>query len=253
MAITWLKTGAESANLAKHDEQEKEQQKAQQGLLWRFSLKDKEEGRITFIDGDLSPEGFLIPPRYYEHTLWDGKTMTNYVCPEKTLPEAGHKCPLCATNDRATLVAVFTVIDHREFKSKTTGKVTKDQKKLLVAKPLSMEMLTKIAVKRGGLAGCTFDVTRMGDKSASIGSMFDFVEKNPIDMLQKSYVEEVEVNGQKTLVSLFVPADYQKEIVFKTPEEMLKMGVGAHKSAGYGGNMAPGGNAGKPTDYSKEM
>ena len=116
MSINWIKTGAESANLAKQDEVEKALQKEQQGLLWRFSLKDKEEARITFVDGDLSPEGFLIPPRFYEHGLWNesARTMTFYVCPEKTIPEAGHKCPLCAQGDKAALGAVFTITDHRE-------------------------------------------------------------------------------------------------------------------------------------------
>jgi hypothetical protein len=254
MGVSWLKTGAASADIAKRDEQAKQEQQEQKGLLWRFSLKDKEEARITFVDGDLSPEGFLLPPRFYEHGLWNeaARTMSFYVCPEKTMPEANHKCPLCAAGDRATLVAVFTVIDHREIKTKS-GKIVKDQKKLFVAKPTSMEMLTKIAVKRGGLAGCTFDVSRMGDKSAAIGSMFDFVEKNKIEDLQQSFVEEVEENGVKKMVSLFLPADYTKEIVFRTPEEMLKLGIGA-KGAGYSGMaMSPGGQAAKPTDYAKDL
>jgi len=254
MGISWMKTGAASANLAKQDEAEKQQQQEQKGLLWRFSLKDKEEARITFIDGDLDAEGHLNPPRYYEHGLYNEsqRSMSFYVCPEKTQPELNHKCPLCATGDKAALVAVFTVIDHREFKTKA-GKVLKDQKRLLVAKPMSMEMLTKIAAKRGGLAGATFDVTRMGDKSAAIGSMFDFVEKNPVDTLQATFLEEVEVNGVKKTQSMFVPADYEKEIVFKTPEEMLKLGVGASHSAGFGSAMAPGGSSAKPSNYSKDL
>lgn len=255
MSISWLKTGAASANLAKQDEAEKAMQQEQKGLLWRFSLKDKEEARMTFIDGDLSPEGFLIPPRYYEHGIWDGKTMSFYVCPEKTMPEAGHKCPLCAQGDKAALVAVFTVIDHREFTTKA-GKKMANQKRLLVAKPMSMEMLTKIAVKRGGLAGATFDVTRMGDKSAAIGSMFDFVEKNPIPQLQTTFTEEIEVGGVKKTQTTFVPADYSKEIVFKTPEELLKSGIGvsAQSGGGSGANMmAPGGSASKSSDYAKNL
>jgi len=259
MGVNWLKSGAASANMAKQDEAEKALQKEAQGSLWRFGLKDKEEARITFVDGSLTPEGFLIPPRYYEHGLWNeaARTMHFHVCPEKTLPEAGHKCPLCSTGDKAALVALFTVIDHREFTTKA-GKKLSNQKRLLVAKPTSMEMLTKIAVKRGGLAGATFDVTRMGDKSAAIGSMFDFVEKNPIEQLQATFTEEVEVNGVKKTQTLFVPADYEKEIVFRTPEEMLKLGVGVQGGGGGGyaaaaSGLAPGGQQTKPSDYAKNL
>ncbi len=253
MSTNWLKTGAASANLAKQDEAEKALQAEQKGLLWRFSLKDKEEARITFIDGDLSAEGFLIPPRFYEHGMWDGKNMSFHVCSEKTMPEAGHKCPLCAQGDKAALVAVFTVIDHREFTTKT-GKKMANQKRLLVAKPTSMEMLTKIAVKRGGLAGATFDVTRMGDKSAAIGSMFDFVEKNKIADLQATFTEEVEVNGVKKVQTTFVPADYTKEIVFKTPEDLLKSGIGvSHQGGSASSAMSPGGQSSKASDYSQNL
>lgn len=252
MSMSWMAKGSDSAALAKQEAAEKQQQQEQHGKLWRFYLKDKEEARITFIDGDLSHDGFLIPPRYYEHSIqMNGKWGNFFVCPEKTVPDAGHKCPLCASGDRSSLVALFTIIDHREFKTKT-GKVMKDQKRLFVAKSISMEMLTKIAVKRGGLAGCTFDVSRMGEQSASIGSMFDFVEKNSIEDLQKQFLEEVEVNGVKKTISLFVPADYEKEIIFRTPEEMLKSGLGAHKAAGYGQGMSPGG-AQSTTDYSKSL
>jgi hypothetical protein len=250
MGIAWLKTGTASANLAKQDEAEKALQNEQKGLLWRFGLKDKEEARITFVDGDLSPEGFLVPPRYYEHHIQvNGQWGHFFVCPEKTIPEAGHKCPICAQGDKPALVALFTIIDHREFTTKA-GKKIKDQKRLLVAKPVSMEMLTKIAVKRGGLAGATFDVTRMGDKSASIGSMFDFVEKNPIAALQATFTEEVEVNGVKKTQTLFTPADYEKEVVFRTPEELLKAGVGAQQQSGL---LAPGGATLKSSDYSKNL
>jgi len=249
MGISWMKTGAASAAVAKADEAEKALQKEQQGNLWRFFLKDKEEARITFVDGDLSPEGFLVPPRFYEHSIQvNGQWGHFFVCPEKTVPEAGHKCPLCAQGDKPALVALFTIIDHREFTTKA-GKKMSNQKRLLVAKPISMEMLTKIAVKRGGLAGATFDVTRMGDKSAAIGSMFDFVEKNSLPQLQATFTEEVEHNGVKKTQSLFIPADYEKEVVFRTPEELLKAGVGAQS----GGGMSPGGMSMKPSDYSKNL
>lgn len=234
MGFKFLKTGAESAKLAQKAAVEAEQRKAEQGKLFRFWMKEKEEARITFVDGDLSSDGFLTPPRYYEHNLYLNGSWNNFfVCPEKTSPDANDKCPICESDDRPSLVALFTIIDHRQIQStKDKNKVWKDTKKLLVAKPQTFELLNKHAMKRGGLAGCTFDASRVGDKSASVGSMFDFVEKNDIDKLKEAYqVEKTDPKTNvKSKVSNFTPADYEKEITYRTGDqlrELLKGGVPA--------------------------
>lgn len=260
MAVKWLKTGQESAQAAAKEEAQREAYKSGLGKLYRFFLKDKEVAKITFVDGDLqdTPEGkFLLPPRWYEHTVKVNGQLENVVCPQQSDPQAGHECPLCAGGDRASLVAAFTIIDHRERPSKDQKKIYKDQKRLLVAKPLSMEILVKHAMKRGGLAGATFEVTRMGDNSAAIGSMFEFEEKNPIDQLKSLFVQEVEVDGKKTMQTYFLPADYEKEIEFLTPAEMLKRGFG-NASPAFGakpsaGAINPGGVKSGGMDYSKDL
>ena len=120
-------------------------------------------------------------------------------------------------------MALFTIIDHRQIpSSKDKTKIWKDTKKLLVAKPQTYELLTKHAIKRGGLAGCTFDASRVGDKSASVGSMFDFVEKKDVKELQKLYmVERIDPKtNQKVKVTNFTPADYEKEIQYRTGEQL---------------------------------
>lgn len=249
MGVNWMKTGADSAKVAEQEAAEQKARAEAQGTTWRFFLKESEEARITFVDGDLIETEvgkILAPPRYYEHNLQiNGKWGNTYVCPEKTMPDAGYHCPICAGGDRPSLVALFTIIDHREVKGKN-DKVYKDSKRLLVAKPNSMEILAKIAVKRGGLAGCTFDVSRMGENSAAIGSMFDFVEKNDLAVLQTAFTEEIEVNGKKVVVSKFVPVEYDKEIVFRTPEELIKLGLGKPVISGAGTGMVnPGGQNGK--------
>ena len=249
MGVNWMKTGAESAKVAEQDAQEKKAWQEAQGSTWRFFLKEGEEARITFVDGDLvdSEVGKILgPPRYYEHNLQiNGKWGNTFVCPEKTMPGSGYHCPICAAGDRASLVALFTIIDHREFKGKN-DKVYKDSKRLVVAKPNTMEILTKIALKRGGLAGCTFDVSRMGENSAAIGSIFDFVEKNEINELQAAFTEEIEVNGKKAVVSKFTPVEYDKEIVFRSPEELVALGVGKPVISGAGTGMVnPGGQPSK--------
>lgn len=230
MAFTFLKTGAASAKMAQRAAAEAEQRKSEQGRMFRFWMKEKEEARITFVDGNLATEGalagYLDPPRYYEHNLFLNGVWNNFfVCPERTSPDAGDKCPICESGDKPALVALFTIIDHRVIQStKDKTKTYKDTKKLLVAKQQTFELLTKHAIKRGGLAGCTFDASRVGDKSASVGSMFDFVEKKPVTELQKVYmVEKLDPKtNQKVKVTNFTPADYEKEIQYRTGEELGK-------------------------------
>jgi hypothetical protein len=255
MAINWLKQGQESQALAKQEEAAQQARKDAQGKLFQWFLKDKEDASCTFVDGDLSPEGFLLPPRYYEHTVKVGGQFQNYVCPEQTDPAGGHKCPICEQGERPSLVALFTVIDHRSFKGKD-DKVYTNTRKLLKAKPTSFELLNKLAIKRGGLAGCRFDVSRNGDKSAAIGSLFDFTEKNPVDDLKAKYTRTYkDKDGKEHTVCDFEPANYTEEIVFRGEDELRQLGFGkgavSGGMSGFSGSN-PGGNA-TATDYSKEL
>jgi hypothetical protein len=230
MAVSWMKKGEASAAAAKQDQAEAAKRREEQGKLWRYFLKPKEEGSLTFVDGDLSPEGFLLPPRYYEHNLYlNGSWNNHFVCPEKTNPEAGQKCPICEGGDRPTLVALFTVIDHRVFTSKNdSAKQYTDTVKILAAKPPTFEMLNKIAQKRGGLAGARFDVSRLTDKDAAVGSMFDFMEKLDVEGLKAKYVREVtdEKTKEKKKICFFVPANYETEIIYRDETELRQLGFG---------------------------
>lgn len=233
MALKWMHTGAASAALAKKEETLAEQRKSEFGKAWRFYLKDDEEARITFVDGDLSDEGYLCPPRFYEHNLQQNGRFGNFfVCPQETHPESGQKCPICEEGDRPALVALFTVIDHREYENKD-GKVIKDQVRLLAAKPHSFDMLNKLASKKGGLAGTTWDVTRSGDKSASIGSNFSFVEKNDVKELYEKYKRSFkDKNGKMVTEHFFQPLKYEEEITFRTEETLRTMGFGSKPTTG---------------------
>lgn len=229
--VGWMKTGANSTKLAQQQAAEAEVQKAERGKMFRFFIKEGEEAKITFLDGELSPQGFLTPPRYYEHMVYFNNSWRNFVCPEKTSPELGMKCPLCESGDRASLVALFTVIDHRSYTS-TQGKQYKDTVRLLVAKPQTFEMLNKLAVKRDGLTGCTFDVNRVGDKAAAVGNMYDFSEKRPLAELQKLYTVEKIDEKKNKVVSPVAAADYEQEISFHTEDELRKLGLGGPQVAG---------------------
>lgn len=235
MAIKFLRTGAESAKLAQQDAVETEQRRAEQGKMWRFWLSDGEDARITFVDGELGPDGVLTPPRFYEHTIEVAgqKARQNFVCPEKTNPDSGEKCPLCEQGDRPSLVALFTVIDHRQGKRRD-GTVYKDTVKILAAKPTTFEMLNKLAIKRGGLAGSTFDVSRSGDKSAAVGSNFDHIEKHTVEELQKKYIRDVKdpKSGKISKEMFFKPANYEEEIVYRDEDTLRQMGFGKGVTTG---------------------
>ena len=252
---SWLKKGAASAQAVQDQVQEAARRKAEQGLMFRWSLKKGEEGRLTFVDGDLSSDGFLLPPRYYEHTVQvsPGK-YRNFVCPEKTNPGAGEKCPICEQGESyASLVALFTVIDHRQYTNKE-GKVYQNLPRLLVVKTGSFEILNKYATKLGGLAGQTFEVSRSnGDKSAGIGDVFIPLEKTPVEVLKGMYTREwVDAKtNQKTISSVFVPADYEKEIVYHTAAELRQLGFGAGLTTTM--HYAPNTNQAAPASYSQHL
>jgi hypothetical protein len=255
MSVSWLKQGADSAAIAKQEQVEAELRKEEQGKMFRFFIKEGEEAAVTFVDGELSKDGFLVPPRYYEHNLYlNGRWGNTFVCPQKTTPHLNDTCPICASGDNPTLVSLFTIIDHREFTGvKDPSKKYKDTQKLFVAKKGTMEILNKIAIKRGGLAGATFDVTRSGDKSPAVGSMFDFVKKTPVEELVQQYMREYTdpKTNVKSSKSIFVPANYEVEIVFRTGEELTKMGLGSPNVSGYSTPAAA--SQGTATDYSAEL
>lgn len=210
---SWAKRGsAAAAEMEKH-EKELLTQKELNKKMWRFWVADGAEARITFVDGDLAPDGSIDFFTYYEHNLLlNGKWGNTFVCTKDVEP-----CPLCAENDKASFVGVFTVIDHREFKGKD-GKVYRDTPKLFVCKRETIKQLQMLGGKRGGLAGCTFDVARTGDKSPAVGSLFDFIEKNSVDELKAKYVRKNPETG--AVESYFVPADYESECQFRTAAEL---------------------------------
>lgn len=252
----WMKTGEQSDQTAKADHAAYEKRKSEQGKAFRFWIDEGEEARITFVDGTLSEKGYLLPPRFYEHNMMmNGKWGNLYVCPQMTNPDAGDKCPLCESGDNPSLVALFTIIDHREFKSKKDqGKVYKDTPKLLVAKSQSFEQLNKLAQKLGGLAGTTWDVSRAGDKSPNIGNnFFPVSQEKDFAKLQQMYVREFvdPATNAKKKVTVFVPLNYENEIVYRSGDDLRKMGLGKPSTGVSSGFAQPSGTGG--TNYDAQL
>lgn len=204
----------------------KEEHKAEmnsKNKTFRFFVPQDKDASITFLDGNLA-DGVLDIPFFYEHNVnMNGKWNNFFVCTQDEEP-----CPICEGGSAASYVGIMTVIDHSEYTSKKDGKTYRDQPRLFVAKRDTIKMLQKIAVKRGGLRGCRFDVTRTGDKSPSVGSMFDFSEKYSEEALIKNFTAEKSqpLNYEEILSAMYLPA-----------KELRKMGFGS--SAGPVGGEAP--------------
>jgi hypothetical protein len=222
--MSWLKTGKAAHEAFHHETAKAEMAKAEAGKLFRFFVPENEERQITFLDGELDSDGMLDIPMYYEHVLKVNGTMQNFVCLALNGGAEAEPCPVCERNDKdgkARLVGVLTIIDHTPYKIKggqNAGKIIQNTRKLVIATRTSVQALTKIAVKRGGLTGCTFDVSRNGDTSPGIGNQFDFVVKyDSLEALAHKYdmkLEEVQ------------PADYATEITRHSAEEMIALGAG---------------------------
>jgi len=108
------------------------------------------------------------------------------------------------------------------------------------------------------LAGCLFDVSRVGDKAASVGSLFDFTSKTPIPELQALYMKEVvdPKTNTKSKVTYFTPADYETEIDYKSGAELMDLGFvkGGTPKVNQTQESEPETEvAGEQADYSKEL
>jgi hypothetical protein len=214
----WYKRGDEVQTALKQEEHRIEQKFS---ALWRWYLDKGETGSLTFVDGFLTKHGILDCFMYREHQIYMNGRWTNWFpCTSESEP-----CPICESGDEPSLVGVFTVIDHREIKGKKG--VYKDTRKLFVAKRVTLKQLQMLASSRNGLAGCTFTVSRVGEQAPNVGDVFDFQKKRPIDELRKLYVRKVKTEtGAEEIKTLFVPADYEKEIVYLSAAELRKMGFG---------------------------
>jgi len=154
-------------------------------------LDDVTEG-YTFKDPDSEETyHFDAPVIFDEHQLkLNGSWMNWFTCIAGI--EEGVPCPLCAANDSASEIAIFTVIDHSKFTSNRTQRVYKDQKKLYVVKTNTMtfdlvrELQDDEAKKNkkgevtepGNIRGLRVRVKRMGgNTSPNVGNNFKVLDR----------------------------------------------------------------------------
>lgn len=218
--ISFLKTGKAAKETIKNEEVAAEARKAQNGKMFTFYMKPGEDRQITFLDGELDEDGMLAVPVYHEHVFQMNGSIKEFVCTADV--DQSQPCPICEKGDsRPTMVGLLTVIDHSEHTIQSgpnAGQKRKNERRLFKAKMGTLKLLTKAAAKRGGLTGCTFDVSRVGEKSANVGSNFDFTKKwDDLSELAAHYgLDEEGVT----------PANYEEEVPYLTPDELIALGVG---------------------------
>lgn len=226
--MSWMMKDEASAKAAEQEKAAAEQRKKEQGKAFKWWLNKGEEGKLVFVDGNLNKNGILTPPRFFQHSyIFLLGQRLDVVCPKLTAPHLKDTCPLCEVKDRASLVSLFTVVDQRPYTNKETGKVIPFTRKLFAAKQTTFEQLNKIAVLQGGLAGAEFMVSRVAEKAAAVGDNFyPLGKKNAQEWSEKFTVSFKTKEGDQKTVNLFQPLDYDKEIVYRTGDELRKMGFG---------------------------
>lgn len=211
---SWMKSGKEANKMMQQEEEQAQKAFEDANKMRRFYLPPNADTQITFLDGKLDEDGVLDAPRFLEHNVFmNGNWRNWFICTKEDEP-----CPICEGGNDPKMVAVFTVIDHSSWTSPKTGKTYENQRKLFVCKRNTFKILQKKAEKQGGLAGCTFDVARTGEKDASVGNDFDFVEKRTKSKLLEAYPSLKDEMG---------PANYEEEIVYLTADELRDKGFGS--------------------------
>jgi hypothetical protein len=235
MAVSFLKKGKAAHEQVASADKETEKKKAA-GMVRRFWIPQEAETQITFLDGALDDDGLLETVTYWEHQLrLNGDWRNWYACTQDQEP-----CPICqGSSDTPSLVAAFTVIDHTKWVSKQDNVEHQHEPRLFICKRETFKRLQKIATKRGGLTGITFDVSRTGDKSPSVGSDFDFVEKRTLSVIKKAY--DLKAADAKAY-------DYEKVIMYRDAEELKKLGFGLISVGG-----ADAAASAKPANYDQDL
>lgn len=216
----FLKTGKAKRRAMKTEKVKEEIRDAQRDKLWSFRIPGTaldDEFLITFLDGDLGEDGELTNPVYYQHSInQNGKWINFASCCEEE-PD-----PLQEAGNEPTLVQAFTVINHTPYETQD-GKVYRNRKQTFIATRATMKRLEKMAGKRGGLRGCTFEVSRTSAKAPAVGDVWNFVKKRSTKNLKEWLVAKKKVK-QKEVDDLVQPADYKKEITYYTAKQQIKMG-----------------------------
>ena len=139
----------------------------------RFWMPKDTERLITFVDTPIVElEGIKIqtPFKYNEYQIQHNGHWRNWF----TKPLNKEEDVLADMDYRASRVAALTVVDHSEWEDRK-GVKHKDELVLYVVKRSSAiwKQIEKQINRHGSLAGKTFNISRLGDRSAGAGDMLE--------------------------------------------------------------------------------
>ena len=215
-------------------------QKHKSSYVRRFWMPNDSDRLMTFIDTpivDLNGVQIQTPFKYNEYQLqlnghWRNWFTQPFNLEDDVLKDMGYK---------ASKVAALTVVDHSEWTDKK-GILHKDEVVLYVVKRSSSiwTQMTKILNREGSLAGKTYRVHRMGDKSPGAGVMLEKHEQNfvldPSVHVPYNYLELLKPKGKGELEALFNPEPdpFQQG----KPDNNQNQGWGDNNGNGWGGTAS---------------
>ena len=181
----------------------------------RFWMPKDTERLITFVDTPIVElEGIKIqtPFKYNEYQIQHNGHYRNWF----TKPLNKEEDVLDGMDYRASRVAALTIVDHSEWEDRK-GVKHKDELVLYVVKRSSAiwKQIEKQINRHGSLAGKTFNISRLGDRSAGAG---DMLEKHDQD-----FQLDPEIHKPFNYLEILKPRPKKDiEALFKEPEDPFK-------------------------------
>jgi hypothetical protein len=197
----------------------------------RFWLPSPDKGgqdgkQVIFLDDDFTC--------IWEHQLKINDSWDNFFTCRQGVDPDDPRCPLCESGVKKYYVGFLTCLD-------ATGWTTRKGEKVLYQRqlfPMKTETLKKVMLLKDtktSLVGAKYHVRRVGDRAATSGDMFDFMEyTKPFDDEQFWFQSRIE--GKKKPPEVF---DYEDIFAPLSFNEMVSYVDGSRaggQSPGKGGS-----------------
>lgn len=207
---------------AERQEARREAREAMSEMPFRFYCPVGETREICIIDAE---------PAFwrYEHNLKNPDT-GHYDIYTACINEHAN-CPVCAKSERPAYFAMLlTIIDLTPYENRN-GEEVPWSKKLLCVKPAQQKKIMRLFEQHGTLRGMVLEMTRDGEKDASIGNDIVFVEFFDEDLLAQYETTYLDKKDKEHEVIGHEPFDY--DALFPLPtEEQLRAIVGGRAEPG---------------------
>jgi len=197
-------------------------------MPFRFYCPVGESREVVVIDDNLQDVFFR-----FEHNLKNkrsGKWDIYCACIAENA-----NCPVCREAERPAYFAMFlTVIDLTPYENKD-GIEVPWSKKLLVVKTAQQKKITRLAERYGTLRGMVLQMTRDGEKDASIGNDIEYIEHMSEDDLltYETTYEYEDGQGKKQVKEVIGHEPFDYDELFPMPtEQQLRAIVGGSPEPG---------------------